>query len=231
MFDLIVIDVGNTNTSIAYIVANNIKKIEHKKTKYISSRIKLLPADRIVISSVVPSVTEVFLRKHPLADVINLDKLGNNSFPKNIGIDRAINCLSAMSFYKAKNVLVIDMGTALTFSCCINSKFAGGLIMPGYGLSKSILYSKTAQLPEINNNVYAGLFNSDTQKAMQAGIFKMYKSSIDELIEEYRKSNNEELIVVLTGGDSLLFKDYFKNIDVVNPTLLLEGIVYISGLL
>ncbi|MEI7941958.1 MAG: type III pantothenate kinase, partial [Candidatus Riflemargulisbacteria bacterium] len=96
MFDLIAIDIGNTNTTIAYYKNGEIKRLDNKKTKYVSSKLKLLLAEKIVISSVVPVTTAVILKKYPLAEILTLQNISDINFPENIGIDRAINVVTAM---------------------------------------------------------------------------------------------------------------------------------------
>ncbi len=224
MFDVMAIAIGNTNTTIAYFKNGEIKRLDNKKTKYVSSKLKLLAAEKIVISSVVPKATAVILKMYPLAEILTLQNISDVSFPENIGIDRAINVVTAMKLYKTKNVLVVDIGTALTFTCCLSGKFKGGLIMPGYGLSKKTLFSNTALLPVVSDDVSDNIFCQQTNMAMASGILNLYKRSINSLIEEYRTATNQELVVVATGGDAILFADYSNGFDVVNPTLLLEGI-------
>jgi len=227
VFDLVTVDVGNTNIAIAYFLNGEIQKKESKKTKYVSSRLRISSADKIILSSVVPKVTEIILKKYPLAEVVTLQSLDNTSFPLNIGIDRALNCVTAMSLYKTKDVLVIDLGTALTFTCCNNGKFKGGLIMPGYGTAKKVLSQNTALLPAEFDNVEINIFNVGTKDAMSAGVRNLYLLSIEALIIKY-KSSIKDLVVVLTGGDSLVFAEHINQINIVNPTLLLEGLFLLA---
>ncbi len=228
MFDLVAIDIGNTNTTIAYFLKGEIKRKDNKKTKNITSKLNLLSAGKILISSVVPKATACILKKYPLAEVLTLGNIEEVDFPKNIGIDRAINCRTAMKLYKTKNVLVVDIGTALTFTYCTNGKFNGGLIMPGYGLSKKTLYLNAEMLPEVSAVAEESLLCKETSEAMSAGVLNLFKRSIDSLIEEYRLKTKKELVVILTGGDALFFSVYLNKVDIVNPTLLLEGINLLS---
>ena len=229
VFQLTAIDIGNTNTTIAYFLKGEIKRLENKKTKYVSSKLKLLSADRILVSSVVPKATAIILKKYPLAEVLTTVNITAVGFPQNIGVDRAINVVTAMKLYKTKSVLIVDIGTALTFTCCVASKFKGGLIMPGYGLSKRMLPTNTALSPAVFADVEDSIFSQETNKAMSSGILNLYRRAIDSLIDEYRSKTTKELVVVATGGDAMFFADYPNKFDVVNPTLLLEGISLLAN--
>ncbi len=222
MYDLTAIAIGNTHTYIGYFIKNELLKTNKRKTKYISSTLNLASSNKILISSVVPKATEIIKRKYPLAEKITNTPL--LQFPSNIGIDRIINCYSAITLYKTKNVLIIDAGTALTITCCINMSFKGGLIMPGIGITKKVLLSNTSLLKKSAETTELNLFQKDTDKAITAGILNLFIRSLNSLIIDYKKQTSQEITVVLTGGDSLWLNDYLENINVVNPTLLLEGL-------
>jgi hypothetical protein len=49
--------------------------LDKKKTKYVSSKLKLLSVDKILISSVVPKATSIILKKYPLAEVLTLESI------------------------------------------------------------------------------------------------------------------------------------------------------------
>ncbi len=96
-------------------------------------------------------------------------------------------------------------------------------------MSKKTIYSNTALLPPVSDNVSDNIFCQETNMAMSSGILNLYCRSIDSLIEEYRSTCSKGLVVVVTGGDAMFFADYSNSFDVVNPTLLLEGISLLAN--
>lgn len=226
MYDLSVINIGNTHVSIGYLLKGQIQQLKKRKTKHIKKTFKLLDTEKIIFSSVVPKISEILKKRYPLAEEIN--SIPSLQFPSNVGIDRIISCYSAIKLYKTKNVLVIDAGTALTFTCCLNNTFKGGLIMPGIGVATTALIKNTSLLKTSSGSTETSLFERETNKAISAGVHNLFIRSINSLLVDYKKQTSTNLTVVLTGGDSLLLNDYLENINIVNPTLLLEGLALLS---
>jgi len=226
-YSLAAIDIGNSNISIGYFLEGQLIRQETRKTKYLKSSFKLKDSLNIIISSVVPRTTEIILSKYPLSIVVSLKDVGIK-FPNNIGVDRAINCFSAQKLYKTKNVLVVDFGTALTFTCCAHQDFRGGIIMAGYGLAKRSLSQNAVMLPGVEGIANLDIFQKETQPAILSGVLNFYKQAVSGLIDKYTAAIGKDLVVVLTGGDSLLFVDVIDNYNVVNPTLLLEGLASLA---
>ena len=66
-----------------------------------------------------------------------------------IGTDLLANAVEASSIYKS-NVIIVDFGTALTFTVVSASKEILGVnIVPGLQTAISSLYKNTAKLPQI----------------------------------------------------------------------------------
>jgi len=147
---------------------------------------------------------------------------------ENIGIDRLINTYAAQKLYK-RDVVVIDFGSAITLSAVKDNEFKGGVICPGYDTMLRSLHNKTAQLPLVQESqIGVNLLNVTTADAISAGCFYMVKYGIEAMIDTVTKKLNIKSGVVATGGNCLIFHDQINRIDIINPTLLLEGLWMLS---
>ena len=72
------------------------------------------------------------------------------SNPKEIGADLIAAAMGAVDLYAGKNLIIIDMGTAITAELVSKDKeFLGGVIMPGMKISVDALAGGTAKLTSV----------------------------------------------------------------------------------
>ena len=72
------------------------------------------------------------------------------SNPKEIGADLIAAAMGAVQLYPEKNLIIIDMGTAITAELVSkNKEFLGGVIMPGLKISVDALAGGTANLTSV----------------------------------------------------------------------------------
>ncbi|MEC7895449.1 MAG: type III pantothenate kinase, partial [Bacteroidota bacterium] len=170
----IAVDIGNTNIVIGLNSNNEWSKIYRlssknnitywslqKKIKKILSLNDFNPSrvKSVVISSVVPNLTDVvkLVVSDMLCKNIHIIKASSVGLVKisidninEIGTDLVCNAVEASSMYD-ENVIVVDFGTALTFTTVSkNNQILGVNIVPGLQTSISSLYKNTAKLPKIN---------------------------------------------------------------------------------
>lgn len=147
--------------------------------------------------------------------------------PETLGLDRIAGAAGAMALYPDQTVLIIDMGTAITFDLLsAEGKFLGGNISPGMEIRFQSLHRYTDNLPLVKYNSQVDLIGSSTEEAIQAGvqngILYEIESYINTLINKYNG-----LTVILTGGASEFFVRKLKKTIFVNPNLVLEGLNHI----
>ena len=141
--------------------------------------------------------------------------------PSNLGVDRFLAMLGAIENYPSANLLVIDLGSALTIDI-VNDDGAhkGGLIMPGLmALRKSFTKFSTENMSQS----LTGLQNN-TKDAWLSGTETMLIVTIKEQIKDFQ-SQYSNGVVLLTGGDITKLSNelpqslnYFEN-------LVLDGLV------
>jgi len=230
----LIIDVGNTRIKIA--VFNNGKMIHNESVtfnNFYENTIKVIKkrsCTNAIISSV-GSIEKSELVK--LSKKINLLELNfetktpfKNKYltPKTLGVDRIALVSAAILNYPNKNVLIIDAGTCITYDF-INSDgyYLGGSISPGLNIRYKSLNHYTNKLPLLEQNQTNNIIGNSTETCIHSGINNGVIFEINGFIDEYRKKN-EDLTVVLTGGDVNFLANRLKNSIFANPNFLLEGL-------
>lgn len=232
---IILLDIGNTSVTQAvyeggrfhsfrsYIhndIPKNVKKILSSGGEHV--------IHNIVISSVVPKVTQIIKRNLKRREAVkiwvvnqNLPLIINHKYRsyKKLGSDRAVNIYGAVRIHKPP-LLVIDFGTAITADY-ISKKgvFEGGMIIPGPEiafqalLSRAALIPKKARLPEKARS-FLGITTYD---CMSSGILQGYGAMVDALVERFRRRFGHRLRVLATGGFVAHLRPYTHAFDIVDP--------------
>lgn len=144
--------------------------------------------------------------------------------PEKVGLDRIVNAISAYHLVK-KEVVVVDLGTAITFDVVTNSgEFIGGVISPGINMCAYALHMKTGQLPLIKVEKPVMVLGKDTEAAMKSGIYWGTIGTIITVLEKLSDELRSNPEVVATGGDAKLVAEHVKYFTNVIPYLTLHGI-------
>ena len=247
----IAVDIGNTNIVIGLYSNNEWLKIYRlsskknitywslqKKIKKILSLNDFNPSSviSVVISSVVPNLTDVvkLVVSDMLCKNIHIIKASSVGLVKisidninEIGTDLVCNAVEASSMYD-ENVIVVDFGTALTFTTVSkNNQILGVNIVPGLQTSINSLYKNTAKLPKINLALPEKVIGKNTIHSIQGGIMYGYVGLIKELIFRIKSELTEPTKVVATGGLSKFAKPLRGYFSDIIPTLTLDGMLKI----
>lgn len=217
---IVVIDVGNTSTTIGLSCGGRILKRDRIATSIrtparLRAKIAKLAGTRepagVVLSSVVPAVNRLWKktvhrlwRGVPLVNVDHRSKLGvtiTYPNPETIGADRLANACEAAHRYGTP-VIVADFGTALTFDIVSRTKgYIGGIIAPGLSLMFSYLSEKTALLPHIKPGPVRHFVGKNTVEAMRLGAVWGYRGLVREILKELTSKIGEKGVkLCATGG-------------------------------
>ncbi len=247
----IAVDIGNSNVVIGLFRDNKWEKIyrlnSKKNISYWSFKNKLnkivslndfnpSQVESIVISSVVPTLTDIvrlscsdmfseniyIIKAKDVSQVkINIDNVNE------IGTDLVCNAVEASSIYK-ENVIVVDFGTALTFTVVSqNKEILGVNIVPGLQTAINSLYNNTAKLPTIEIDLPDKVIGKNTIHSIQSGIMYGYAGLIKEMINKISSELTGNTKIIATGGLSkfaVSLKGYFNDII---PSLTLDGMIKI----
>lgn len=196
---------------------------------------------QIILSSVVPSLVHPFnemissLFSHAISNIVSPEiypflpvRILN---PYEIGTDLVANAVAAHQKY-GKQTMVIDFGTALTFTTIgSNSEIRGVAIAPGLGTAVNALAGNTAQLPQIHLVPPPSVLGENTVHAIQSGVVFGFTGLVEAMIKRTEEELKAKLTVVATGGLSSVIAPLTKSIDKTEPMLTLEGLALISEVL
>ena len=251
---LLAIDIGNTNIVFGIykekewinhwrIQTDQLKTADEYEVIFRSlltaGKICRTEISRIILSSVVPSLVHPFREMlSGLFDKATINHLNPEIYdrlpikilnPYEIGTDLVANATAAYQKY-GNNTMVIDFGTALTFTTIgKNSAILGVAIAPGLRTAVGALAGKTAQLPQIHITAPPSVLGENTTHAIQSGIIFGYTGLVDSMIERTEKELGVSLNVVATGGLSAVISPLTKNINACEPMLTLEGLIQINS--
>jgi type III pantothenate kinase len=154
---------------------------------------------------------------------LQLPLILNYKTPRTLGSDRIAAAVGAHQQKPDENILVIDIGTAITFDFIEKGGiYSGGNISPGPDLRFKSLHDYTHSLPLIDENGDLPDSGYDTATAIRAGVINGIVREIDSYIEEFKKKHNG--FVFLTGGYSFYFESKLKNPIFADANLILKGL-------
>lgn len=144
--------------------------------------------------------------------------------PQTLGRDRIAAVAAAFRRFPLQNVLVIDMGTCITFDLLDSAGiYHGGAISPGIRMRFKAMNSFTASLPLAEPAESVPLIGDTTVGSLQSGVMHGVQAEITGIISEYEKIY-KELTVLIGGGDNKYFDKRFKNNIFAASNLVLEGL-------
>ncbi len=241
MLMLLLIDIGNSNASVGFSVAGEIKDTLRLQTgsdslidgicEYIEQHKIQIPSGASICSVVTGKSDQLIedLKRafgiNPLVVTYKTETglLYSLDYPQGLGADRIANAVAAHRFY-AGDLIIVDSGTATTF-CVITAEgeYRGGAIMPGPGMSVNALFEKTSKLPKVELKPLNSVIGKSTEDNIRAGVVLGHAGAVERIIADIRQEMSSGPAVVLTGGYADLVTSYIK-VDYVNPLLTLEGL-------
>lgn len=189
----------------------------------------------LIVASVVGEPSQYGAR-FPQVRVLTLADIPLKGIYSTLGIDRALGVLGGGTHY-GWPILVIDAGTALTFTAAdADQQLVGGAILPGLGLQRSSLALKTAALPQIEFPPHLPpRWATETPGAIQSGIIYTLVAGMRDFIEAWQRQYPQGQMVI-TGGDRNLLLSYFtkqfqdKSIHpVADPDLIFRGMAALKN--
>ena len=234
----LIIDVGNSNVKLAVFQQD---KLLHKsiiELSQLNESIEIIKTnfpkiEKAIISSVgnLQNSQIQNIKKH-FATFI-LDSASKIPFinlyktPKTLGVDRIALVSASVNQFPDKNVLIIDVGTCVTYDFKTSKNdYLGGAISPGIRLRYKTLNDLTANLPLLETEIPKNIIGDSTSSAIHSGVIYGILKEIDGIIDEYQKKYSD-LTVILTGGDANLLSNQLKNSIFANSNFLLEGLNFI----
>ncbi|TGD57338.1 type III pantothenate kinase [Flavobacterium humi] len=150
--------------------------------------------------------------------------LNQYATPQTLGIDRMVLAAGAVLQFPGQNRLIIDAGTCVTYDFVDeNDVYHGGAISPGTRLRYESMHNYTAKLPLLTLEDPGSLIGNSTGQSMHSGVINGLAFEIDGYIDALQ-SENENFIIILTGGDANFLAKRLKNTIFANSNFLLESL-------
>ena len=172
----------------------------HLAEAEVQQMIQQLGGTELWIASVVPAQTQLW-QQYSSAHLLQLDQIPLRGLYSTMGIDRAFALWGAVTTIGFP-VLVIDAGTALTFTGVDGDRsLVGGAILPGLRLQFQALGQGTAALPALPaDSALPPRWAINTPDAIASGILHTVLAGVRSFILDWRRQFPDSP-VVLTGGD------------------------------
>lgn len=229
----LVADFGNTRVKTGLFQNNDLisKKIYDSVSGLMQDLTLLDKAEYVIVASVINSHTQFIdslkdKKKVLLFEAstpIPLKNLYKSALT--LGSDRIAASVGSFSLYPNQNVLTIDAGTCIKYNFVNNSnEYIGGAISPGLSMRLKAMNHYTDKLPLVDVDFnYEKLTGQNTQESILSGALLGAAAEVEETISRY-KAIHEDLVVVITGGDSPYLCKQLKNRIFAHPDILLVGL-------
>ena len=246
------LDIGNSNIKLgvfdknklltSYKISSSVGKTADEYCEVFvnlltSASIGINNIEGIIISSVKPSLNFTVERavrhcfkKSPLivSAKLKTNLKINTDNPEEVGADRLCDCVAALMKYK-RSAIIASFGTATVFNVLTaKGEFLGGVIAPGMKGSLDSLVNSAAKLPNIEIKTPPKVIAEDTVTNMQAGIVFGFTGLTEYIVARIKKElNDDNALVIATGGFADIIAGETKVIDIVDKTLTLDGLNYL----
>ena len=248
---MLAIDIGNTHITVGFFEGKELQDIFRIPTNVClksASFLEYLPSERnllasgVVISSVRAAAAEVVKREIqavtgslPLMVKIDTEMGIEVSYDtkETLGIDRVVAAAAARHFYGRQGhaLVVVDMGTATTIDFVTEAgSFLGGMIAPGLMSAYCGLLSSAPQLPRVEDLSGPRIIGRTTLDCIRSGVVTGHAAMIRGAVEMMSEAIGSLVQVILTGGLSVIVKDFLPPDYIRDEFLILRGLSFIYSL-
>ncbi len=230
----LIVDIGNTRAKMALMECGEVVA-EQSADRFLEAMIRTLIAGREITGAIVSStrddgaeVAGLVRRYVPhtvLFDAGTAVPIANDYLmPATLGRDRLAAAVGVVARCPGRNVLIVDLGTAITIDLVTaDATFRGGVISPGVQTRFRALHDYTARLPLCAPAEVEGLQGRSTDEAVRLGVMNSVAFEIEGYIARMSEKI-DDLCVIFTGGDAKYFVKRIKNTIFANWNPVLYGL-------
>ncbi|HTN45444.1 MAG TPA: type III pantothenate kinase [Flavipsychrobacter sp.] len=235
MANILCIDQGNSLTKACVfsggkIVANDVFSPGEAEAG-IDNWVKQYQPEGAIVCSVTNHHADIMLSLrdavpyvHRVDENSHLPIMNAYGSPQTLGADRIALAVGAQAGFPDSNVLVVSVGTCVTYNFVQKNKaFRGGLISPGMNMRLKAMHEFTDKLPLVSAEGDSILLGYDTETSMRSGAVNGLAAEIDGLVAAFAEQY-PDFNAVLTGGDGPLFANKLKSKIFADPHLLMKGL-------
>jgi type III pantothenate kinase len=144
--------------------------------------------------------------------------------PATLGYDRLAAVVGAITMFPENNILVIDIGSAVTIDFINrNNEYHGGNISPGMMMRYRALHEFTSNLPLEYPHDNQEFYGPDTSNAIISGVQNGLIFELEGYIQRFSEKE-KDLKVIFTGGDGQFFAEKINFKVIIDPDLTLKGL-------
>ena len=120
-----------------------------------------------------------------------------------LGVDRWVAAIGARALRPTGELIIIDVGTAVTIDCVdAESNYLGGVILPGFAMMHDSLVGKTAGISSLRQDPVA-IIGQNTQECVNSGAHYGLVGAIERIVSEIRVDHGgDSTQLLITGGDA-----------------------------
>ena len=152
--------------------------------------------------------------------------------PETLGRDRIAAVLGAVHLYPAENVLVVDLGTCVTYEILTASgDYLGGNISPGMLMRLKSMHHFTARLPLVDMAGDDFWIGNSTESALRNGAVLGTQLEIESFIGraelffgQLTGNYIDNCKIIFTGGDAAFMGERIEKKVLVEPNLVHKGL-------
>jgi type III pantothenate kinase len=238
------IDIGNTNIVLARYNGDftdnyRFTTDKHKSMDeyYVILKDALAGVNEIIISSVVPELNSVMrLLSEKYLSIIPLFigpgvKTGvkiHADNPKEVGADLVAASAGVIEHY-GSDAIIVDMGTATTFTYLHNGSIKGVSITTGLLTQRSALISGASQLTQFEFKAPKHVLGTNTVDCLNAGLLYGHAFMIEGIVKAIRAEHKTNAPLILTGGAGRFIKDLLAEEVIYDELLLMKGLLAIRN--
>ena len=233
----LILDFGNSLTK--YFFVNDDKILERgsfPSSKFDQNILDIKSkqdTEKLIYSSVIN------IKRKQLSDVFNntmiislKDKdlklpFTNQYKDETLGEDRVALVSAGLNLYPDKDLLIIDIGTCITYDLVsLNKEYIGGSISPGFNLRYSSLHDYTSNLPKLDVMPIESIIGESTEEHIHAGVFNGVIGEINYSITRH-KNDLPNLETIICGGGANFLLNKIKNVIFADQDFLAHGLNHI----
>ena len=195
----VVLDIGNTLLKAGLFKNNKLVKKYNFEVDYYNN-IKNLLDSYDVSCSIVSNVSNTNKKLINLLDSrtklikfntdLNVPFINKYKTKKTLGDDRVALITSALIQYPDENVLIIDLGSCITYDLIkSNKEYVGGAISPGLKMRYKSLNTFTSNLPLLEPKDANYLIGKNTKESIHSGIINGIIGELNHLIIQYKSDH------------------------------------------
>jgi type III pantothenate kinase len=146
--------------------------------------------------------------------------------PQEVGADRIAGAIAGSHMFPKHNLIIIDLGTAITF-CAVSAEkhYLGGVIMPGLKMAMQALAGGASKLGTVEITAPDHTLGRNTVHSIQSGLYYGTRGAIKNIVANLSRDlfNPQPPKVIATGGFASLF-EADNLFDALVPDLVLKGL-------